>query len=373
MQPEFNEFDIRSYRQWQPRGPLIATRCYGGGNSTPAAPSYYDQTSGELQAKAQLAPTVYGTEAQYDPMYAALNNSLLQTTLFGSPGGSTTIPTPGYSDAMNSYNQSLAAYNAAIAQQTGLGISGGSTATGGRIGSGYGTSNIQPNIPAPVAPTLNPTTTINTPASQGIIGMANQAGTMQRQGNISDWSNLSPSALAAVKTSNPALANLIDTQVNQGQTNLNLGTNLSPSQMTQMQQTIRARQQGMLGGTGNAGTYGEALGISQFGQNLYQQRLQNAAGESNLAAGYYTPQINNMMTQGYNPYGALQTGQQQNSGIGPRLFGSDINAQSAYNQAYEGQLSAYNSQQNNNAAMTSAGISGGVGLASAGLLALALH
>lgn len=370
----FDETDIRSYGRWQPRGPLIATRCYKGG-SAPQPESYQSQITGELTAKSQLAPTLFATEAQYDPMYAALNNQLLQTTLFGSPAGATmTIPTPGYNDAISAYNQSLADYNKAISSAAGISRYG---TTNNPHGLPQGAGNLLPNIPAPVAPGISPTTTINLPASRGIVSLANQAGTEQRVSNIADWSTLSPAALDAVKASNPALANLIDTQVNQAQTNLGLGTNLSPSQMAQLQQTIRARQQGMLAGTGNAGTYGEALGISQYGQGLYQQRLQNAAQASTLASGYYTPQINDLMNQAYNPYLAIQQSGVQNSSIGPRLYGSDINAQNAYNTQYQGALSAYNAQQNNRAAMTSAGVQAGIsgatlgttiGLAAAGLL-----
>lgn len=385
----FNEFDIRTYGEdrWS-RGPLIATRFYKGG-SAPQPQPYGQQISGELQAKTQLAPQVFGTEAQFDPMYAALNNQLLQNTLFGTPTGtSLTVPTPGYADAMTNYNTALAAYNAGgggasnpmgnvpggnmLAKMPG--VSGMASHLPGPFKRFFGgkSGNIAPNIPPPQAPTLSPTTTYSLPASRGIVDMANQAGTAGRAGNIADWSNLSPAALESIKQSNPQLARLIDSMTGQAQYQLGLGTNLSPAQTRQVTQGVRSQNQGMLGGTGNAGTYNLALGLSQFGQNLYQQRLGNAQNAAAQSAGYYTPQLNNLMNANYNPLGYLSAGGAQNSGIGPRLFGSDINAQNAFNTQYQGALSAYNAQQNNQAALTGAGVSGAAGLAGAGLLALAL-
>jgi len=380
---EFNEFDLRTYPRAASRRERFEPRAAKGGSSAPQAPSYYSQITGELAGKAQLAPLVYGTEATYDPLYAGLNNQLLNTTMFGSPGG--TVPMPGISGVsvdgggnVTLNGTPMLTYGTGTTAAPGISSAGNGWNNTNRTGQsalmrslgvpngGYNRGNLQPNQPAPVAPTLN------LPSSPGLLGMASQIGTTQRQGNISDWSNLSPLALAAIKASNPQLAGLIDQMMTQSGNELNLGSNLDPAMMRQMQQTVRARQAGMLGGTGNAGDYGEALALGTFGENLRQQRFQNAGTAAGISGSYYTPQLNNLMTQTYNPYGALQFGAAQNSGIGPRLFGSDINAQQAYNQQYQGQLSAYNSQQNNNAALTSAGISGGVGLASAGLLAMAL-
>lgn len=370
MREPFNEFDIRTYGADDSpfaRHSSLVTRhlkFYKGGGA-PAPESYYSQMKGELQAKAELAPTVYATEAQFDPLYAGLNNQILEQMLFGNPASTQTISTPGYDSAVQNYNDSLAAYNQAITRgMRGNGISG---ATGTRFNVGNGRGGNIFNIPAPIAPSMSPTTTVNMPASRGIIGLANDIGTSQRTANIADWSKLSPDALDAIKKSNPQLANLIDTMMSQSQSELNLGGNLNPAMMRQVQQTIRGRQNGMLTGTGNAGDYGEALGISQFGQNLRQQRLGNAATVAGISSGYYTPQLNDLMYRTYNPYGGLSAGMRQT--VGPRLFGSDINAQQVNSDRSNAAISAYNAKQNNSAAMESAGISAGAGLASAALLA----
>ena len=172
------------------------------------------------------------------------------------------------------------------------------------------------------------------------------------------------SALAAIKASNPQLASLIDTMTSQAGSQLGLGTNIDPTQMALTQQAIRSRQSGMLGGTGNAGTYNEALGLSQFGQQLYQQRLANAGNVANINQGIYGQGISNLMTGTYNPYQAVSMGMGLSQFNIPNYGNSNINAQSAADTGYAGQLSAYNSAQNNQSALLGAGISGLTGIGS---------
>lgn len=98
----------------------------------------------------------------------------------------------------------------------------------------------------------------------------------QRSADIADVSRLGPQALQAIMQSDPASAKLIEQLTGQATSQLGMGAQLDPSLMRLAQQSVRARQTGMLGGTGNAGSYGEALGLSQFGQGLRQQRIGNA-------------------------------------------------------------------------------------------------
>jgi hypothetical protein len=94
----------------------------------------------------------------------------------------------------------------------------------------------------------------------------------QRGADIADVARLGPQALQAIMQSDPRTAALIEQLTGRASSELGMGANLDPSLMRLATQGVRARQTGMLGGTGNAGDYGEALGLSAFGQQLKQQR-----------------------------------------------------------------------------------------------------
>ena len=352
----------------------------GGGGSSPQAPNYYQEILGQLAGQVQLAPAIYQTQAYYDPLYASLNNQLLSQSLFGTAGGSMSIP---QLSGVNVNPQSGNVTMTGVPQLTTGGISAATTPSyasrfgapaasaaprydaSGRLKGPGGPGNIS-YVPPMQAPTAGAgiSNSISTGSSPGLLSLLGQAGTMQRQQNISDWSNLSPSALAAIKASNPQLASLIDTMTSQAGSQLGLGTNIDPTQMALTQQAIRSRQSGMLGGTGNAGTYNEALGLSQFGQQLYQQRLANAGNVANINQGIYGQGISNLMTGTYNPYQAVSMGMGLSQFNIPNYGNSNINAQSAADTGYAGQLSAYNSAQNNQSSLLGAGISGLTGIGS---------
>lgn len=94
----------------------------------------------------------------------------------------------------------------------------------------------------------------------------------QRAGDIADVQTLGPAALKAFMDADPETAALIEELTQQSQAETRMGGNLSPADLRMVQQGVRGRQAGMLGGTGNAGDYGEALGISAYGQQLRNNR-----------------------------------------------------------------------------------------------------
>ena len=122
-------------------------------------------------------------------------------------------------------------------------------------------------------------------------------------------------------------------------------------------------------GFGPADQYGEALGVSQFGQQMLQQRIQNAQSVAGQRQQFYGGPATAYAMQQPQQYGNsyLQQGYGISSSVGPKLFGSDINAQNAYDTALNAQTSAYNTQQNNSAAVTGAGVSGAAALGAAAL------
>lgn len=148
-----------------------------------------------------------------------------------------------------------------------------------------------------------------------------------RTGNTQDMARLGPQVVAAMNGMDPAGADLLNQLTSQTGTELGMGGNLDPSLMRLATQGVRARQAGMLGGTGNAGDYGEALGLSQFGQQLKQQRQGNASNVVQLRNQIYGGALNTAMTQGTGTAGAaFGMAPGISAGAGPSLY----NPQSQY-------------------------------------------
>lgn len=108
------------------------------------------------------------------------------------------------------------------------------------------------------------------------------ANTYQRGADIGDVAQYGKAAMDAIRMSDPGSAGLVDTATGQAQHELEMGGNLTPAQLRQATQAVRARSTGMLGGTGGAGDLQEAMGIGAYGQQLQQNRrgyAQNVLGQ----------------------------------------------------------------------------------------------
>lgn len=66
---------------------------------------------------------------------------------------------------------------------------------------------------------------------------------------------------------------------------LALGGNMDPATLRQTMQALRGSQAGMLGGTGSSGDFQTALGLSQYANNLQQQRQSFAGNVSAMRMG----------------------------------------------------------------------------------------
>lgn len=333
----------------------------GGGGSAPAAPNLQQEYTGEITGKADTAPLVYGSEATYDPLYASLNLTDLQNTLMGTPAGTQTVPT--------------------ITQQPGY------------VNSQYGTFSTDPsalpnytgnNWTATSRPVVTMTTekTAATPGLVGLMGQLNTAANTQAEqsqqsqtgATVANMAKYGAPGVSAIMNADPGETGLMNSLVNQATAGVNAGYGLTPQQMTLAQQSARQAQAAQGFGYGPSDAYAEALGVSQYAQNLYNQRMatgQNVAGQQ---YSQYTAPAMNLASQTPQNYAApyFSNGYNVSSNVGPKLFGSDINAQDTYNTAYNAQMSQYNSAQNNAAALTGSGISAAAGLGTAGLMAGAL-
>lgn len=104
--------------------------------------------------------------------------------------------------------------------------------------------------------------------------------------SLADMSRLQPGVSSLMRGTNPAQQALLDKLTEQAGSawGVDSTAGFDPALLRLAQQSVRARQQGTLSGTGNAGNYGEALGVSAFANDLRQQNrvfAGNVAGWNN--------------------------------------------------------------------------------------------
>ena len=112
--------------------------------------------------------------------------------------------------------------------------------------------------------------------------------TAVRTGTVGDINALVPGMVAATRSANPTAAGMLDTITGQTNNNLNYGTTLSPTQTTQLDESVRAGQAARGLGTGAGDATQEALAQTNYGQQLYQQRLANASQAAAKSTNFYS-------------------------------------------------------------------------------------
>lgn len=342
----------------------------GGGGGAPAPRDLYTETAGELKAKADLAPKVFATEAQFGPQYDALSLQSLATTLEGTPE---TTREMEYNETVDGWKNSMTGEFSETKpdwQQGVAGVHGG--APHGDLFNPW----------RPYQQTVLRKKTVPVAATKGYLDLAGEVSdradqmqalsqTRQRSADIADVQNLGPASLQAIMAADPAQAHLINQLTEQSDEELALGTRLSPSQMRLVQQSVRAGQAARGMGFSPADNYGEALGVSQFGTDLQNQRRQQAASTIGIRAGIYGDSFNRVLGRpaANNGAGYMSSAYGIDQQSGPKMFGSTINANDVANSNFNAASAKSISDANNSAAMTSAGIGAGVSLAAAGILA----
>lgn len=101
-----------------------------------------------------------------------------------------------------------------------------------------------------------------------------RSATTKRQGDLQDFQNLGGDYVSTMRSTNPLLAQYYDT----AQSNLALGSQLSPEQEAELASYVRQGQAARGMGRGPTDIYQEALQKTSFGENLRQQRMQEARG-----------------------------------------------------------------------------------------------
>ena len=187
-----------------------------------------------------------------------------------------------------------------------------------------------------------------------------KANTQLRTANLADAAALTPSYIATERAANPQAAGLLDTLVGNTNRDLSFGTNLTPAQQVQFNQSVRGGEAARGMGFGPSDVFNESLQESGYGQNLYQQRMQ--------AAQSLVPQLQSFYGD---PTGAI-SGMNSGAGMSASSLSSLAGAGAAPAQSSEFDPSALAMQNQSigaqlgmaNAGAENGGISAGLGAAS---------
>lgn len=347
----------------------------GGGGAAPQR-DLYAETAGELQAKLDLAPQIYAAQAQYGPQYQAMQLAQLQDLMNGTPGGTSTTPVTTRATQAGWYDADgnlLSADRNAYAGATTHGGSGGGSAWGGD------------RAPMPAGAkwvgrggTLRTSTTTTTEASPGLLALLKEWApqlseidaanlTAQRTADINDVANLGGASRAAIDAADPETAKLIAMMTDSANSDLALGSQLTPEQQRQITNTTTGKA-GANGWGYNAGDLARtAMATTDYAQNLQDKRRQYAAGITGLRSGYYGDAFNRVLGRpaGTSTQSWYNTAMSTLGNAGTPNFGSSIDANDLYSTNFNSRVSTANSNANNQAAMTGAGVSAGVGILAA--------
>ena len=135
---------------------------------------------------------------------------------------------------------------------------------------------------------------VNQIAPAAATATANSNSTI-RQRNMNDLQNLLPSMTAATRSANPQGAGLLDTLSSNASRDLSYGTQLTPAEQVQFNQTTRQGQAARGGGFSPSDVFNESLDESGYGQNLYQQRQGQASSVASQTQGFYGNDINDIL------------------------------------------------------------------------------
>lgn len=199
---------------------------------SPQAPNPTSIAQNTLASQLNTAGSVYGANAQYSPLYSQLSLDDLTNFLNGSPASTTSYGAIGKPGKKNY-------------------IPGGTTTTPGNAGF---LSEYQNEI----MPTLT--------------GTANAANTATRQANLNDVTAMTPQVTANTRAADPGAAGLLDSLTGTVGNELSYGTQLTPAEQLQMNQSVRGASAARGMGFGPSDVFNESMADTNEGQNLLTQR-----------------------------------------------------------------------------------------------------
>jgi len=115
-------------------------------------------------------------------------------------------------------------------------------------------------------------------ASNDQLAFDLRSATTKRRGDLNDFQQLGGDYVNQLRATNPLLAQYYDT----AQSNLALGSRLSPEQEAEIASQVRQGQAARGMGRGPTDVYQEMLQKTSFGEQMRQQRMQEARGATGL-------------------------------------------------------------------------------------------
>lgn len=115
-------------------------------------------------------------------------------------------------------------------------------------------------------------------ASNDQLAFDLRSATTKREGDLADFQRLGGDYVSQLRSTNPLLAQYYDT----AQSNMALGSKLSPEQEAELASYVRKGQAARGMGRGPTDVYQEMLQKTSYGENLRQQRMQEARGATGL-------------------------------------------------------------------------------------------
>ena len=188
----------------------------------------------------------------------------------------------------------------------------------------------------------------------------NTANNSIRQNNLNEAQALTPQWIQGERSANPGAASLLDTLTNNTSRDLSYGTELTPAEQTQLNQSVRSGQAARGMGFGPSDVFGESMADTGFGQQLYQERMGAAQGLVPTLQGFYGDPIGEISGMGSNAgmNASSMTGAASGSAAPAQSAEFNPEAMAMQNQNIGTQLGMAN------AAAQNSGISSGIGAAS---------
>jgi len=336
-----------------------------------------------LSAQLGIAPSLFASEAQYQPQYTALGLQNYDTLLEGSP--ETSYDTQEFVPAVYKTGRKYSYGRIPPGVQGTIYYPTLPDAPGGRGGGGGSGMPGLPGMPGgggmpglPGFPGGNDGGVI--PGANGIPGLPGMGGgggglpgigdlfgggdgpkrklvsgsyyrttshTMPGQrGLIQLVKDLSPQALEALRTANPYAVPILDELNTQAMDELQAGRNLTPEQKRMVDQTARAGQAARGLGYGPSDVFMETLANAGYGDSLLNQRRAFAQNVAGADQAFYGDIFSRLLGLG----GAT-------GASGPKLFNTESPyAQDVYNTNYNAAASAALANASNKNALIGAGI-----------------
>lgn len=300
-------------------------------------PDYGKIITNTTQAQANLAPTQYTLESNYQPAYGAVTAATLDQLLNGSEGGPQDYTYRGVALKNGWYDS-----KGQFLQQ------GGKNMKNAPKDATWYKKNSN----------LSVTGTINVPKTRGLISLYNDQNNAQRVADVNAIRDLGPLAKLALANANPEAASLVDRLTSQANEGLDAGSMMTGDQMRNLNSSLRSSMGARGVSYGSNASYQEALAGSQYGEMLRQQRVADAYKALAANQSYYGDTFQQILGRqsGANAGALAALGQ-----TGPSVFNPN-----AANQLYAG---AYQAQAQASAA-NAGGINSliGAGIGAAGML-----